>query len=90
MSPKLRKALRGGFGYAVQCEAWDAVFPRWREVVELVNGRGGGRFEHWDKIKPIWEPFREQATPTHLRAWYCLLRQDLYRRCPALGGWFPE
>lgn len=89
---KLRPALRGTRGYAAQQEAWDAVLPDWRRALELLNGDRRQRPSEEDRdflVNHVSAALR--ADDRRLAAaWYCLLMQDLYRRCPALGGWFPE
>ncbi len=91
---KLIRALRGTDGYAVQQEAWNAVMPDWRRCLQLVNrdpsacGQPLTPQELAD-LSAFSECLRANnrflASP-----WYQLLMQDLYRSCPALGGWFPE
>ncbi len=90
---RLRKALRGGFGYAEQKRAWDAVFPDWRRGIKLI-GKGRlsdisrKRFMEWAEI---WQRANlEETHPIAWRAWGELLMQARYRSCPALGGWFPK
>lgn len=87
---RLRKALRGGFGYAAQKDAWDAVMPAWPAAIKLVNHHGHRRLSDADHA------FLHQITGwlradngRLLRCWYQLMMQDLYRSCPGLGGWFP-
>lgn len=91
---KLIRALRGTDGYAVQQDAWDAVMPEWRRCLALVN-------RVFDRTGP-WLTDQERAEMDQFSIalnangrflalqWGCILFQDLYRRCPALGGWFPE
>lgn len=93
---KLIRALRGTDGYAVQQEAWDAVMPEWRRLIWFANNRtrSGARYEG-----PLTAAEHEEldAFSVALNAnnrflagpWYQLMMQDLYRGCPALGGWFP-
>lgn len=88
---KLRPALRGTRGYAVQQEAWDAVLPEWRRGIELINRGPRDRrlteeeLEFFDGLSmALRADNRRLAGP-----WHQLLMQDLYRGCPALGGWFP-
>lgn len=90
MSPKLRKALRGGFGYRVQKEAWDATYADWRWCVRRINRLNRSRWKAEDHER--FEPLRARITgdPVFGRCWYQLLMQSLYRSCPALGGWFPR
>lgn len=91
-SDKLRKALRGGFGYKVQQEAWDAVLPEWRRLLERVVSfrehpapRTSADREQFDRLS---ETLR--ADNRFLgRAWFQLLMQAMYRKDPWLGGWFP-
>lgn len=89
MSPKMRKALRGGFGYKVQREAWDAVYPDWRWARRRINN---GRWRWTEADRQRFEPFRERLMGDAVlgRCWYQLIMQALYRSCPALGGWFPR
>lgn len=89
---KLRAALRGTRGYAVQQEAWDAVLPGWRDDLALVNSFGRGpplTDEQRAQLDRLSEALR--ADNRRLAGpWYQLLMQSMYRDCPALGGSFPS
>ncbi len=88
---KLRKALRGGFGYAEQQRAWDAVLPDWRWGIDTVNrNRPRGPLTDAEHARLAEISAALRADNRRLAgAWYQLLMQDIYRSCPALGGWFP-
>lgn len=89
---KLRPALRGTRGYAVQQQAWDAVMPNWRRAIELVNHHlRGQRYTDAERTELAGITAALQADGRRLAGpWYQLMMQDMYRGCPALGGWFPE
>lgn len=89
---KLRPALRGTRGYAVQQEAWDAVMPCWRRGLELINHHPHGvRYTETEKEEMAQLSAALRADNRRLAGpWFQLLMQDLYRSCPALGGWFPS
>lgn len=88
---RLRKALRGGFGYATQQEAWDSVLPDWRRLLAMVNGIDGRKLTPKDRADlDAFSAALEADGHFLARCWYQLLMQSLYRRCPALGGWFPK
>lgn len=88
----MRPALRGTRGYEVQQEAWDAVLPGWRGGMDLVL-RMGDRPpltpEDHEELHRLSAALRADNRRL-ARCWSALLFQALYRRCPALGGWFPE
>lgn len=89
---KLRPALRGTRGYAVQQAAWDAVLPAWRECLALVDRMTRGpRLTDEERAKLDQLSVALNADNRRLAGpWYQLLMQSMYRGCPALGGWFPE
>jgi hypothetical protein len=88
---KLVRALRGTDGYAAQQAAWDAVLPEWRYCLTLVNRPDRLRMSDKELADARALSAALNADGRFLaRSWYQLLMQDLYRSCPALGGWFPE
>lgn len=91
---KLIRALRGTDGYAVQKAAWTAVMPEWRKALRLVNrpfNLSGKRMTPKELADLEQFSIALNANNRFLAApWYQLLMQDLYRSCPALGGWFPR
>lgn len=88
---KLRAALRGTRGYGVQQEAWDAVLPGWREYLKLVLefGRAARSIKN-DRLYEELVAGLNADNGRLRRPWGQLLSQAQYRRCPALGGWFPR
>lgn len=91
---KLIRALRGTDGYATQKAAWDAVMPEWRRCLKLVHrplSRCGKRMTDKELSDMAQFSLALNANGRFLAGpWYQLLMQDLYRSCPALGGWFPK
>lgn len=87
---KLIRALRGTDGYAVQQSAWDAAVPEWRYCLTLIDGHRG-RYTEKELADMNALSVALNANGRFLAGpWYQLLMQDLYRSCPALGGWFPS